>query len=296
MLDPQRTTIAKLKEAYELNEQEAEQLLNALYPGAVYLFDVWRQSFAKWGMDWKFGKKQEGEAENPQFPYVPEKFCPTRIFAIQLVASLFDPARLCNISPLEEGFDAVILATYDDSPFPFQAEKEALFRLMRKETKEFHRQKHTENAWRLTHHFSTEYDFIHQMFPDTIVVDKAAAVRHLYTCGYSLRHEVKGLSRALVEQITASNNEQPAENPKTAIAVPAALWDGKTNPAVRDALRESNYSDPVVAYVLYEWCGLTNKTQIGMLLGPVGALPDSTSLRRANRLLAEADKLTIRKA
>lgn len=295
MLDPQRTTIAKLKEAYGLNSQEAEELLNALYPDGVYPFEVWRHSFGKGRLSWKFGKKQEGKAQNPQLAYFPEKFCPTRIFAIELVASLFDPARLHNISFLEQGVEAVILATYDDAPFPFKGEKEALFKLMRKEVKEYNSQKQTENVWRLTHHFSTEYDFVHQMFPDTIVVDKSAAVRYLHTCGYALCHEVKGLSRAVVEQLTTVTAE-PADNLETTIAVPAALWDGKTNPAVRDAMRENNYSDPVIAYVLHEWCGLTNKTQIGILLGPVGALPDSTSLRRANRLLAEADKLTITKA
>ena len=204
MLDPQKTTLARIKQAYGLNAQEGEALLNALYPDGVYFFEIWRQSFQKWGMDWKFGKKQEGKAENPQLAYCPEKYCPTRLFTIQLVASLFDPARLHNISALEAGFEVVIQATYDDCPFPFQAEKERLFKLMRKETKEYRRQKQTENVWRLHHHFTTEYDFIRSMFPDTIVVDKAAAVRHLHTCGYALQHETKGLSRALVDQITSS--------------------------------------------------------------------------------------------
>lgn len=93
------------------------------------------------------------------------------------------------------------------------------------------------------------HTFFLNLFDDAIAVDKTAAIHHLHTCGYSLRHEVKGLSRALVEKITASNAE-PADNHGTAIAVPAALWDGKTNPAVRDTLRENSYSDPVSKRVL----------------------------------------------
>jgi hypothetical protein len=66
MLDEQKTTIAKLKQAYGLNAQEAEELLHALYPDSVYPYDIWRQVFIKWGLGWKFPQKNEGKAKNPQ--------------------------------------------------------------------------------------------------------------------------------------------------------------------------------------------------------------------------------------
>ena len=193
---------------------------------------------------------------------------------------------------MKKGFDFILEATYDGRENEYTNPKDYLYSLLALD------EKNIANATRIEGYKKTDirprdFAFILKMFPDSIVVAKAAAVRYLHTCGYALNHEVKGLSRAIVEQITATNL---TDNLETAIAVPAALWDGKTNPAVRDAMRENNYSDPVIAYVLHEWCGLTNKTQIGILLGPANASPDSTSLRRANRLLAEADKLTITKA
>ena len=43
MLDEQKTTIAKLKQAYELSAQEAESLLCALSPDSVFPFILWQK-------------------------------------------------------------------------------------------------------------------------------------------------------------------------------------------------------------------------------------------------------------
>jgi ABC-type phosphate transport system ATPase subunit len=60
-------------------------------------------------------------------------------------------------------------------------------------------------------------------------------------------------------------------------------------------MRQQEFADPVIAYVLHEWRGLKNKTQLGRLLGPGGKV-DSTYLSLANRLLEEAKNLNIQSA
>ena len=164
---------------------------------------------------------------------------------------------------------------------------------------------------------------------------KPAAVRYLHSCGYSLRREVKGLTQALVERFvsdfsTPQTTENVPESPPqpsesdsqtplqvsesvpettpqapesvpqlpdfTAIFVPRSLWEGKSNQAIRNSMREQDFADPVIAYVLYEWRGLRNKTEIGRLLDPDDGKVDSTYLRLANGLLAAAKGLNIQPA
>lgn len=132
-------------------------------------------------------------------------------------------------------------------------------------------------------------------------VDRDSAVRFLDKEGYSFQKDVKGLSRAIVDGVLRETALAPAEDNTEPhiILVPRSLWEGKTHATVRHALRPKGeyegFSDAVIAYVLFNWCGLKNKTQIGRLLGSPDQ-NDSTSLRQANTLLEEAEKLEIHPA
>jgi len=202
--------------------------------------------------------------------------------------------KILHASELKKGFDFILEATYDGHENEFTNPKDNLYSLLTLD------EKNIANATRIEGYKKTDirprdFAFILKMFPDTIVVAKVAAVHYLHTCGYALNHEVKGLSRAIVDQITANTLEIEAVSENDAVIVSPALWKGKTPETVLESLQEANYSEPVIAFVLHNWCGLT-KTRVGSLLGPIGGQEESVCLRRANRLLAEADKLTITKA
>ena len=128
-----------------LDAQEVESLLNALFPDDVFPFEIWRQAYIKWEMHRPL---EDGPAK--PLASIPDNIFPTRLYAIQLVASLVEPARLGNVSALENGFEAVILATYGDAPFPFQEEKEKLFQRLHGEIKERQRQDMTPATWRMS--------------------------------------------------------------------------------------------------------------------------------------------------
>lgn len=91
----------------------------------------------------------------------------------------------------------------------------------------------------------------------------------------------------------SSADRQRVHSPVT---IPSALWQGKPPKSIRDAMRpregQDGFSDAVIAYVLFNWCGLTNKTQLGRLLGKPGQ-DDSSYRRLTARLLDEAASFTI---
>jgi hypothetical protein len=78
-------------------------------------------------------------------------------------------------------------------------------------------------------------------------------IRYLFDCGYKLRYEVKGVSHALVDRITASSGDHTQINvddplpmsPSAPIIIPRALWQGKENAAVVQAMRERKDKDSV---------------------------------------------------
>jgi hypothetical protein len=162
--------------------------------------------------------------------------------------------------------------------------------------------------------------FFSKIFIDSIALDKNAAIKYLLECGYSLQQEVKGISQALVERIKAmpvqppgetpteppttikeeavtepfaSPSPMPEEPPASSIIVPRDLWEGKTPKTLRAGMMEKGYDNAVIAHVLFYWCQLNNKKQIGKLLGDDPDQDDSTHLRRTNKLLKKAEALTI---
>lgn len=298
MLDPHLISVSKIKQAYELNAQEAQSLLDALAPDGVFPFTLWQKAYAALWRASALDAARVWKFEAPPFPetdQLPEKHCPTSTYAKWITDFFLELAKVIHIPELEQGLDYIMEAAYDGKDTEYRQAKENLFHLLTIEDK------HIANRTRLSGKKNVSVpvrhsEFLYALFPDTIVVDKAAAVRHLHTCGYALQHEVKGLSRAFVEQITASAPEPAAAAESGAVCVPTALWKGKTHETVRDTLREHNYSEPVIAFILHHWCGLKNKTELGKLLSPVSNQEDTAHRRRANRLLNEAERLSIREA
>ena len=183
-----------------------------------------------------------------------------------------------------------------------------------------------EKAFRIP---SNSYSFISQIFFDTMAVDKLAAVRYLLLCEYPFDHEVKGLTRHFVERVKAAlaaevpivfppavvrqsntpklplestpgstqesapDETQPA-NQENIISVPAALWQGRSFAAVRDAMKDE-FGNPVIAYVLLEWCGAT-KTEAGRLLSEKEFADEKSYRNLVDDLLKKAAFFTIIKA
>jgi len=320
MLDKKQIPVGKLRQAYGLSEREAYNLLGALLPDNVFPHALWQQAYTEFWEGLLRAASCRYQVENPPFPdavTLPPKYFATNLCREPVVRFFADISKIIEISVLEQGIDNIIEATYGEEGFPYQEKKESLFQALREE--EIKNRARISGPMEIKSMQAVDYDWIRESFFDTIVVDKSAAVRYLYSCGYSLRQEVKGLSQALVERLTVDtfiahalertpqpppqtpeNAPQPLENDQIittipVIYVPRPLWDGKRHPTIRDSMRQQEFADPVIAYVLHEWCGLKNKTEIGRLLGPDNKV-DSTYRRLADKLLAEAASLNIQPA
>jgi hypothetical protein len=305
MLSQDCIPIGKLKQAYDLNAHEAEALLSDLSPGRVFPFAVWQKAHAKF---WRLPAEDKARLYKlespPQFPEVgeiPEKYFPTVSFAQWIVDFLTEMSKLISIENIEKGFDYVIDETYDGDAFPFKHGKESLIYTLNVAEKSIRNTTAVpirEKDYSIARPY---FKFIFDFFPDTVPVDKVAAVLYLHYYGYSLRREVKGLSHALVESIIAEASVPPVHDdaPETPspsiIIVPRVLWENKSPKSVRDSMRQQDFPDPVIAYVLYNWCDLKNMTEIGKLIALPGKNP-STHLRLTHRLLAKAALLNIQHA
>lgn len=91
---------------------------------------------------------------------------------------------------------------------------------------------------------------------------------------------------------TTGNMPTEGDIEQKTLRIPVELWKHKNDTFVRDAMREKSFCDAAIAHVLFNWCGVKNKTRLGRLLGKPDQV-DATYRRQASRLLKEASSLSI---
>lgn len=236
---------------------------------------------------------------------------------------------------LQSGLEYIIEETYGDSSTVFLAEREVLYKNLKEAEKDV--------DWRFYPPTSPahidamlnekafgppkkSYGFIGQVIPDTMIVDKFLAIRHLILCGIPFDHEVKGITRHYVERVMAAllaeaptsfpardslqedapmpnmeadtegATDNPAQDAENIIYVPEKYWKNKSPSGSRDALRSAGFPEFVIAYVLHEWGDRKNKTLIGRLLGSNEDKDAKSHRNLTNALLKQAASSTILKA
>lgn len=302
MLNYERITIGKLKQAYRLNAQEADVLISILASrGCVDLYELWHEAVRFVAAEESNKKSIYVEVAEPHFPSVSDlgqDLLQQRIATKRLLRHFLFSARGGKPREyLQKIFNRVLHFTYDDPD-------EQLVVLVNRILDMIYEQRHfgfrgidkVDIAWE---YVSPElFAEFCSLFDDAISSNKEVAVLQLFEQGYSWERSVKGLSRELVERIlataattTSQAQAAPANSSSppflTSVIVPRALWQGKEHTAAFEALRENKYSDEVIAHVLFEWCDLKNKTEIGRLLSD-SEQEASTYLHRVNRLLKKA--------
>ena len=328
MLNQDRIAIGKLKQAYGLDAQEADILIAELAKRkCLYLYDSWQEAENFFAAQENPQNESGPAREELYFPelldlqrdLLRERIATKRILKFFMVRARGSTPREC----LQKRFDRVLHFTYDatynvvDKPHGDLVNQ--ILDLIYEQRVSAFLGPPKNRVDIFVGYVSRElFTKFCRFFDDAITVDKASAVRYLSEFGYPLKQEVKGISRKLVESLTAvttqhltaqssalmdqnaliqkdnvSSVDMPSKPEPSPITVPAKLWQGKTPPAVRDAMRHEGYDDSVIAYVLFNWCKLKNKTQIGKLLGGDPDQNDSTHLRRANSLLGKSKALTI---
>lgn len=284
--------------------------MHVLSPDGVFPYEIWQKAYSDFWKSPAIECARLYKVDNPPFPetdQLPEKFFPTDIYAKWIVDFFFEMARRIPVRALEAGFNYIVVSTYDDKSAVSDADREYLFYHLTLIEKSIANAARTKGIKDINIKLSSP-DVLLKIFPDTIAVDKKAAVHYLSVVQkYPFDHEVKGITHSLVDSIINSSAEDkpaffPQESPagvqspmeENGIRVPAALWEGKPPATVRDAMKDE-YGKAVIAYVLRNWLK-TNKTETGRLLSDKQYDDEKSYRNFVDDLMEEAAHLTIIKA
>ncbi len=117
MTEPQKISLYRVKQAYDLNEHEAQALLNALSPHGIFPCAVWHEAYSLfWEKPAAECTVQCGAGESPFPEYAPAS---TPLFPVDSYATLmtdffFEMARRVPVKELEKGFDYILEASYNN--------------------------------------------------------------------------------------------------------------------------------------------------------------------------------------
>ena len=325
MTDRQNITIGRVRQAYGLTAREGEMLIQAFWPDAVQPLELWRTTYESCWQAFIAGSHAAYGTQLPEFPSAPEP--DTGIQTYLLGFDVMEFFRMIStvvpLNSLRYGMDVILEESFEDTASVFPKEREFLFSgLERLKTEDIFEQYSPDSPLFEKPIFSmpaSSYHFIAHIFTDTIMVDRDAAIRQLRH--YPLRREVKGITRALVESLLRAAPpessvadkaaavplcERAPQDGKLVFRIPGAVWEGRPDAAVRDAMKEK-YPLSVIAYVLLYWCGPQKsetshktpqgrKTHVGRLLAGKEYRDDKSYRNLMDMLLKEAETYTIIKA
>ena len=327
MMSPHYIPLGKVKEAFALNEHDVTPLIDALWPHEVYPFHLWANAYALFWRDAAHNNTIFYAAKSvPECPQLNNEDYPTLIPSIywhSLSPFYHALARHLFCEDFAKGLNYIADLTYATIPPSLTDNFDYLFSGLQRTEAELNQEIHKPFTWHTNitaERFkevleekamfvpSCNDSFILNLFLDSVVVNKNATFQFLAKSGYSLKHEVKGISHYIVDTVCASlptpallaPNAQPqsgkadsSDKPFYApVVVRRAFWHGLANEIVVKNLRAEGSPDEVIAYVLFTWCNLKNKTQIGKMLIPEKR-HDSTYLHAVDRLLKKAAELRI---
>ncbi len=301
--------MGRVCQAYGLNRNEVEKTIQVLWPDAVFPVELWSKVHAAYWRAFADSNQAVYKIESPALPEVDktQKFFHTHLCSVDVMTFFRKLSLNIQAKTLREGLKNILEETYDDIDAVYSEEREYLFStLSRLETVDIYDQYSPDSELFEEKILSlpiSSYHFISYIFPETVVVDKIAAIHYWSVIrGYPLCKEVKGITHDLVKYVikcaaegtplvSDTTEDMPlvreaaAETPSVPeasplldeltaenqpqeegniIRVPAALWEGRPPSAIRDAM-ENDYGDAVIAYVLRNWCEV-HKTTIGKLL------------------------------
>ena len=301
MLDPQKIPLFRVKEAYRLNEHEAQSLLHELSPEGVFPYELWQKAYASY---WKYPAAECSrlyKVENPPFPEThqqPIKHCPADTYAKWMVDFFFEMARRIPVVELENGFDYIIESTYESLSAVSDSEREFLFYPLRLAEKNIANVARVEGVKNIDVRLSAP-DVLFTIFPDTIAVDKRAAVHYLsVVLKYPFHHEVKGLTRAYVDSVIEAAAEEEiviassGDVQKRKIPVLRSLWEGKTPEAACAALLKEDTDILAIAHILFYRLKFPNKRAVSKMLY-TDSVSDFAHDKRAAKLFKDSALITI---
>ena len=320
MLDPQKIPLFRVKQAYELNEYEAQELLNELSPDSVFPYELWQKAYSSYWKNPAAECSRLYKVENPPFPetrQLPEKYFPTETYATWMVDFFFEMARRISAKDLESGFDYIVETTYGSKSAVSDSERMYLFYHLQLVEKNIASITRVEGVKNIDLRLSSP-DVLLKIFPDTVAVNTISAIHYWSVIrGYPLCQEVKGITHARVRSVIKAaaqgtpfvlearpeppriitetqipprvGQEATEHGQQDAILIPRSLWENKKPQQICADMRVSGHTDDApIAYALHYWVGIKNLTEIGTILRGDG-ISDSARHKYARKKLKEAE-------
>lgn len=298
MPEPQKVSLYRVRQAYDLNDYETQALLNALSPQGVFPYAVWREAYSLFWEDPAAECTAQCRAENPPFPECAPAFAkdfPADNYATLMTDFFFEMARRVPVKELEKGFDYILEASYDNKSYLPDFEREYIFYSLVQAERKIFDYRRTKRIKNISPRLSAP-DILLRVYPDTIVVDAEATIRYLSVHkSFPFIREIKGLPRRLVEAVikaAEASDVVTGQSPQEAVPVSASLWKGKTPEAVRSAMREAGFDNDVIAHVLFFKRGIRKQRDIGRLLGACN-LSDSAYDKIGKELFEKAGRIKV---
>lgn len=327
MSDQQKISVGRVRQAYDLTANEVEQLIQALWPDAVFPVELWYRTHETFWRAFADARQAAYKVESPTLPQVNlslQRF-QTDLFAHDIMDFFRRLSLNIHVNALKQGLTYILEESYEDTESVFPEERDFLFNSLNQlKTENIFEQYSPDSELFEKPLFSipvSSYHFIAHLFANTIMVDRDAAIRHLRH--YPLRREVKGITRALVESVLRATPlesaivdkmtvtvvptcERSPQDGKLVFRIPGAQWEGRPDTAVRDTMKEK-YPLAVVAYVLLYWCGPPKsdtghktpqgrKTHVGRLIAEKEYRDEKSYRNLVDSFLQEADSYIILKA
>ena len=319
MLDQQKISLGRVRQAYRLTSNEVETVIQAMWPHAVFPAELWRRAHEAYWKDFADSNQTVYNIESPALPQpcLSDKRIHTYLFGCDIMDFFKKLSWNIHANALELGLKYILEETYDEIDNVFPEEREFLFHTLKNlKTEDFFDQYSPDSPLFEESMFTipaSSYHFISHIFVDTILVNRDDTIRFLRN--YPLHKEVKGITRALVKSILEAmppespkvQTEQPAveeaEDGRLVFRIPSTVWRGKPDHAVYDAMKDT-YPLSVIASVLFYWCSadkpetghktqMGRKTQLGRLFTEKEYGDPKSYRNLMNRLLEEADAYTI---
>lgn len=309
--------MSRVKQAYCLNEHEAQSLLCKLSSDSVYSYELWQKAYSSY---WKYPSAECSRlynVDNPPFPKIhqlPEEYFPTETCGQLIVDFFFEIARRISVKDLESGFDYIIESTYDSKAAVSDFDREYLFYHLKLVEKNISRVTRVEGMKDINIKLSAP-NVLLKIFPDTIVVDKISAIHYLSVIQkYPFAHEVKGITQSLVDSIIKAAAQKAPPVPTTAptleiiqeesaasiqpqgqntSSIPRSLWEGKSKEFIYATLKEKGWDNLDIAYILFHKRGFTQKRTIGKLLHDNPNLTDSAYDKYGKQLFDDSRHISI---
>lgn len=185
MSDQQKISMGRVRQAYDLTANEVEQLIQSLWPDAVFPVELWNRTHETFWRAFADARQAVYKMESPTLPQLDLslKRFQTYLLAHDIMDFFRRLSLNIHVNVLKPGLTSILEESYEDMESIFSKEREFLFNsLDRLNTENIFEQYSPDSALFEKPVCSipvSSYHFIAHIFVDTIMVDRDSAIRHL---------------------------------------------------------------------------------------------------------------------